>query len=151
MNRPKVTVIEPVTKQLEESMRTEQPKQKVAAYARVSTEQKIRNSSPLCNKIICGGCGAFYGHKVWHNHAGTERYDIWYCNERYKGGDKCHTPTLREHEIKTAFAEALRQSGNADTKFSEAKWRELVENVTVLPERKLDFLLTDGKKIQVAL
>lgn len=113
--------------------------------------QKIRNSSPLCNKIICGECGAFYGHKVWHNRAGTERYDIWYCNERYKGGDKCSTPTLREHEIKTAFAEALRQSGNADTKFSEAKWRELVENVTVLPERKLDFLLTDGKKIQVAL
>ena len=45
MNRPKVTVIEPVTKQLEESMRTEQPKQKVAAYARVSTEQDEQQNS----------------------------------------------------------------------------------------------------------
>lgn len=45
MNRPKVTVIEPLTKQLEESMRTEQPKQKVAAYARVSTEQDEQQNS----------------------------------------------------------------------------------------------------------
>lgn len=113
--------------------------------------RKIRNSSALCNKIICGDCGAFYGHKVWHNRAGTEQYDVWYCNERYKGVAKCHTPTLREHEIKAAFTKALRRSGHADAEFSEKKWRELVKSVTVLPGRRLVFLFNNGDKIQMML
>ena len=103
------------------------------------------------NKIICGDCGAFYGHKVWHNRAGTEQYDVWYCNERYKGVAKCHTPTLREHEIKAAFTKALRRSGHADAEFSEKKWRELVKSVTVLPGRRLVFLFNNGDKIQMML
>lgn len=118
---------------------------------RDSYRRKIRNSSPMCNKIICGDCGAFYGHKVWHNHANTERYDVWYCNERYKGGCRCHTPTLHEDEIKAAFEKALKELGYGNTMFSEAKWQELVESVTILPERALDFLLTNGKRIRIVL
>lgn len=118
---------------------------------RDSYRRKIRNSSPMCNKIICGDCGAFYGHKVWHNHANTERYDVWYCNERYKGRCRCHTPTLHENEIKAAFEKALKELGYGNTMFSEAKWQELVESVTILPERALDFLLTNGKRIRIVL
>ena len=37
---------------------------------------KLRDTSPLCNKLICADCGGFYGHKVWHNRSNTERYDL---------------------------------------------------------------------------
>ncbi len=113
--------------------------------------QKIRGNSPLSNKIICGCCGAFYGHKVWHNRANTEKYDVWYCNERYKGDTQCQTPTLREDEIKAAFAEALAKTKQENVAFTEKAWRDTVKSVTVYPERTLEFLLTDGKKIRVAL
>ena len=57
-------------------------------------------------RIICGDCGGYYGQKVWHS---TDQYKriIWRCNRKYGNGDRCHTPTLSENEIKTLFVRAF--------------------------------------------
>lgn len=107
--------------------------------------QKIRGNSPLSNTIICGVCGGFYGHKAWHNHANTERYDVWYCNAKYDGENKCSSPVLREDEIKAAIEVVFRQLGKEWTKYTDALWRKTVEKVTVYPGGKLEFQLKSGE------
>lgn len=108
---------------------------------------KLRDSSPFSNKLICGDCGEFYGHKVWHNYANTERYDVWYCNHKYRGR-KCQSPVLRTDEVKSAFEAALKQIGK-ELKFTEDLWRENVEEVTVYANRRMVFSLSSGKTIEV--
>lgn len=115
----------------------------------VAYRAKIRDGSPLSNKIICGDCGEFYGHKVWHNRKNTERYDIWYCNHKYKGDKKCETPFLREDEIWAAFEKAISNKAAEETPYSEDLWRTLVEKVTVYPDRSIMFLFADGSEITV--
>ena len=111
----------------------------------VPLRKKIRGNSPLSNTIVCGVCGAFYGHKVWHNHANTERYDVWYCNDKYNGEEKCLSPVLREDEIKDILGVILRQLGKEQTKYTDALWRRTVEKVTVYPGGKLEFQLKSGE------
>ena len=111
---------------------------------------KLRDTSPLCNKLICADCGGFYGHKVWHNRSNTERYDVWYCNQRYKNGKNCNTPFLREDEIRRAF-ECVLEIRKEKAEFSEKRWRELVSEINVQPDRKLVFALTDGTEQTIAL
>lgn len=117
---------------------------------RRSYKSKLRDSSPFCNKFICSDCGGFFGHKVWHNRDNTERYDIWYCNQRYTDGKVCETPFLNETDIKQAFKKLLDILGENEA-YSEKRWRELVETVSVQPDRKLIFTLTDGSKHTIAL
>lgn len=119
--------------------------------AQAPNRQKIRSNSPLSNSIICGVCGGFYGHKVWHNHANTERYDVWCCNAKYDGANKCKSPVLREEEIKAAFADVLKQTGKDNGKYTDVLWRKLVETVTVFPDRRLEFRLKTGEKISQQL
>lgn len=113
--------------------------------AQTPHRQKIRGNSPLSNTVICGVCGGFYGHKVWHNHANTERYDVWYCNAKYDGAGKCPSPVLREEEIKAAIEVVLRQLGREQTKYTDALWRKTVETVTVYPGGKLVFQFKSGE------
>ena len=113
-------------------------------------KSKLRDTSPFCNKLICSDCGGFYGHKVWHNGNNTERYDVWYCNQRYQGGSICKTPFLYESEIRLAFEQVLSTLGK-ETDYCEKRWRELVDTVTVQPDRKLIFSLTDGSEHTIAL
>ena len=115
--------------------------------AQAPYRRKIRGNSPMSNTIICGVCGGFYGHKVWHSHANTDRYDVWYCNAKYDGANKCKSPVLREEEIKTAFADALKQSGRGNGKFTDTLWRKLVETVTVFPNNRLEFRFKSGETI----
>lgn len=111
---------------------------------------RLRDNSPFCNKLICADCGGFYGHKVWHNHGNTERYDIWYCNQRYADGKICETPFLHEVEIRLAFERILEIRGE-QPEFSEARWRSLVESAKVQPDRKLLFTFSDGVEHSVVL
>ena len=111
---------------------------------------RLRDSSPFCNKLICSDCGGFYGHKVWHNHSNTERYDVWYCNQRYTDGKVCETPFLHEEEIRLAFERVLEILGE-QPEFSKDRWRSLVESVKSQPDRKLLFTLSDGAEHSVAL
>lgn len=113
--------------------------------AQTPYRRKIRGNSPLSNTIVCGVCGGFYGHKVWHNHENTDRYDVWYCNAKYGSSDKCPSPVLREDEIKSAIEVVLRKLGKERTKYTDALWRKTVEVVTVYPGGKLEFRLKSGE------
>ncbi len=63
--------------------------------------------SIFSNRLVCGECGAFFGSKVWHSND-PYRCVVWRCNRKYdKGADICHTPHVREEEIKAAFQKAL--------------------------------------------
>ena len=111
---------------------------------------RLRDTSPFCNKLICTDCGGFYGHKVWHNYNNTERYNVWYCNQRYKGNKVCETPFLYENEIKLAFEQMLSTLGEKP-EFSDKRWIELVDTVSVQQDKTLLFALVDGSKYTVAL
>lgn len=106
---------------------------------------------PFANRLICSDCGGFYGHKVWHNASNTERYDVWYCNQRYHGDKTCESPILREKEIQSAFEAVLKRAKASDQTYSEKCWRILVESVTIYPDRRLSFKLTEGKEIEVRI
>ena len=110
---------------------------------------RLRDTSPFCNKLICADCGGFYGHKVWHNRSNTERYNVWYCNQRYKGDKVCNTPFLREDEIKCAFEQILKIRKESPC-FSEARWHCLIESVLIDSGGTLHFTLTDGTTHTIA-
>lgn len=57
-------------------------------------------------RIKCGECGSWYGSKVWHS---TDKYrrQIWQCNHKYAGGNRCGTPHLTDDQIQAAFIAAL--------------------------------------------
>ena len=122
----------------------DQVQEKLASQA--SYCRKIRNNSPMSNTLICGVCGDFYGHKVWHNHANTECYDVWYCNSKY-GDDKCKSPVLREDEVKSAFEAVLNQTVGENKRYTDALWRRQVESVIVGADRKLEFHFKSGEII----
>lgn len=104
---------------------------------------------PFANRIICSECGGLYGHKVWHDAKNTKKYDIWYCNQRYRGEKTCDSPILREKEVKEAFEKVLKRKHEPDATYSDERWRTLVESVTVFPDRRLSFRLTEGKEFEV--
>ena len=119
-------------------------------------QQKKRRSKghsnhPFTRKLICGDCGEFYGHKVWRLRSTGERYNIWYCNHKYDGENQCQTPGLRDNDIQAAFVQVLEKRGESDATYSDARWLELVESVTVQAEGKLHFLMTDGKLYTIQL
>lgn len=58
--------------------------------------------SPFTGKIICGDCGAFYGHRVWHSNEPC-RVNVWLCNDKYDGETKCRPPRIKDEEIERAF------------------------------------------------
>lgn len=63
-------------------------------------------NSPFSNKIICGHCGSFYCHKVWHAERPTKK-DIWRCQKKYQGTEICPTPKVEEWEIIGCYLIAL--------------------------------------------
>lgn len=63
-------------------------------------------NSPFSARIICEDCGGYYGSKVWGSNTKYRR-NIWRCNNKYKGEEKCHTPHITEDEIKNRFLEAF--------------------------------------------
>ena len=58
--------------------------------------------SPFTGKIICGDCGSYYGHRVWHSND-KYRENIWICNSKYDGKVKCRPPRVKDEEIKKAY------------------------------------------------
>lgn len=62
--------------------------------------------SPFTGKIICGVCGALYGHRVWNSND-KYRKNIWLCNDKYKGEEICRVPRLTDEEIEKAFVIAF--------------------------------------------
>ncbi|MEG0166915.1 MAG: recombinase family protein [Ruthenibacterium sp.] len=68
------------------------------------------SDNPFAGHIVCGDCGAYYGHKVWHSNDKYRRL-VWYCNKRYGRGAgdglRCTTPHLTDNEIKQVFVGAM--------------------------------------------
>lgn len=61
--------------------------------------------SVLSAKLICEDCGGFFGSKVWHS---TDKYRraIWQCNSKFKGEERCHTPTVDTETVQRLFIKA---------------------------------------------
>lgn len=62
--------------------------------------------SPFTGKIICGCCGAYYGHRVWDSNSRYRR-NIWLCNDKYKGDAICTVPHLTDEDIVNAYIIAV--------------------------------------------
>jgi DNA invertase Pin-like site-specific DNA recombinase len=67
--------------------------------------KQISVSGKFVGKIFCGGCGGLYGSKVWHS-GSKYRREVWRCNRKYDGDEKCLTPHLTEDEIHNVFIRA---------------------------------------------
>ena len=61
--------------------------------------------SVLSAKLVCEDCGGFFGSKVWHS---TDRYrrTIWQCNGKFKGEERCHTPSVDTETVQRLFIQA---------------------------------------------
>ena len=66
-------------------------------------------TSLFASRIICGECGSFYGHKVWHSTDEKYRRNVWRCNGMFKGAKRCPTPVLDEDIIRQMFIMAYSQ------------------------------------------
>ena len=64
----------------------------------------ISCQTPFSTKIKCGGCGAWFGSKVWASNTKYRRI-IWRCNDRYnkRGQRDCKTSHVREEDVKAKF------------------------------------------------
>ena len=85
---------------------------------RSAMKRQIRGGSVLSNRIICGDCGFFFGHKVQNSSKAGGKYkkDVWYCSHKYedkrvkkKTRDFCQTPVLQEEVIKKQYLLALEE------------------------------------------
>lgn len=70
--------------------------------------QKTHNRSKVSfsGKVICGCCGENYGRHVWHSNSKYRRY-IYRCNQKYKGKQKCETPSVSAEEIQEWSVQAI--------------------------------------------
>lgn len=75
-------------------------------YSDALKRRGLRNSSPFCTKLVCGDCGSFYGHKIYHAKEKHSK-DVWYCNHRYQGSNNCSTPILAEDDLVKYYLQAL--------------------------------------------
>jgi len=86
--------------------------------AEISRRKSIGNyysgNSVFSSKLVCGGCGGFYGQKLWHSTDAYRRV-IWQCNSKFKSNKKCTTPHLDAEIIQQMFLKAYNQlMGNRD-------------------------------------
>ena len=105
---------------------------------------------PFSGKIICGDCGSLYGRDIWRVRSTGERYPIWYCNHKYDGEEVCQTEPLREAKIKAAFEVMQEKRGETDVSYSDERWLELVESLTVYRDGRMKFRLVGGDEIEIA-
>jgi hypothetical protein len=73
---------------------------------RKELKQRYSSHSVFASMIFCGGCGGYYGSKVWHS---TDQYRkvIWQCSDKFKNEHKCTTPHLTEMQLQTLFLQAF--------------------------------------------
>lgn len=63
-------------------------------------------SNTFSSRLVCGGCGSFYGQKIWHSNDKYQKL-VYRCNDKYnKDHAKCTTPALDEETIKRMFLDA---------------------------------------------
>ena len=93
--------------------------------------------SPFTGKIVCGDCGAFYGHRVWHSNEPC-RVNIWLCNDKYDGEKTCRPPRIKDEEIERAFIIVENRLLKKKLEFVDDYERDmlpLIGNTEILDER----------------
>ena len=88
----------------------------------------IRANSHFSRKLICGECGAYYGHKVWNSTKPCRKY-VWFCNRKYDGDKVCSTPKVEDHEVKTAFLIAVNMLTSAHPEFFTDYYKEFIDQI----------------------
>jgi len=81
-------------------------------------KQLVGGGSPFTGKIICAGCGAVYGTKVWRDHKGGEKV-VWQCKNRTKQG-QCVAPYLTDAQLEAAFIQAFNTLLGDKTRYIQA-------------------------------
>lgn len=104
-------------------------------------------SSIFSSKLICGDCGGFYGQKVWHSND-PYRKVVWHCNGKFKGKNKCITPTLETETIQQMFLKAYNELMGTREELLEdcEEMRMLVSDCTTL-ETEIDALNDEIKVV----
>lgn len=69
-------------------------------------KMRSRTKVSFCGKIICGCCGNSYGRHVWHSNSKYRCY-IYGCNQKYKGSQKCDSPSVNAEEIQDWSVKAI--------------------------------------------
>ena len=64
--------------------------------------------SVLSAKLVCEDCGRFFGSKIWHSNDKYRR-TVWQCNSKFKGEERCHTPTVDTETVQQLFIRAYNQ------------------------------------------
>ena len=91
--------------------------------------------SVLSAKLVCEDCGGFFGSKVWHS---TDRYRriIWQCNSKFKGEERCHTPTVDTDTVRRLFIKAYNQMMEKRT--------QIIEDCELMRKKLTDFNSLDA-------
>lgn len=110
---------------------------------------RVYSDYTFSGRIICGDCGTLYGRDIWRVRSTGERYPIWYCNHKYDGESICQTKSLREEEVKDLFEEMQVKRKEANVSYSDERWRELVQSLTVYQDGRFVFSLTNGEVIEL--
>ena len=124
----------------------------VELQRRSNIRRGLRNNSPFCTKLVCGECGSFYGHKIFHAKEKHSK-DVWYCNQRYQGGHNCSTPILPENDLVKYYLQALSEVlANKDKYISACRSRmdeaDALEKIRHKREKAEAALAKDMAKIQ---
>lgn len=64
--------------------------------------------SVLSAKLVCEDCGKFFGSKIWHPNDKYRR-TVWQCNSKFKGEERCQTPTVDTETVQRLFIQAYNQ------------------------------------------
>lgn len=93
---------------------------------------KYSGKSVLSGRIVCGGCGEYFGVKVWNSNDKYRRV-VWRCNNKYRNG-KCNTPHVDEKEVHEKFLMAYNQMIAQRERLLEdcAAMKELLTDISVI-------------------
>ncbi len=86
-------------------------------------------------KLVCEDCGGFFGSKVWHS-TDCYRRTVWQCNNKFKGGERCLTPTVDTETLQQLFIKAYNQMmGNR---------KQIIEDCEIMRKKLTDFKSLDA-------
>ena len=91
--------------------------------------------SVLSAKLVCEDCGKFFGSKIWHSNDKYRR-TVWQCNSKFKGEERCHTPTLDTETIQRLFIRAYNQLMQ--------NRKQIIEDCEVMRQTLIDFSTLDA-------
>ncbi len=86
-------------------------------------------------KLVCEDCGTFFGSKVWHS-TDCYRRTVWQCNSKFKGEERCHTPTVDTETVQRLFIKAYNQM--------MGKRAQIIEDCEAMRKELTDFKSLDA-------